>query len=142
MSETDAIINQLRDKIAGFRDTAKVEKVGAVLELGDGVARLSGLSEVGSMEMLDFGHGVFGVALNLAEDSVGAMFLGDYTQISVGDIVRTTGRILSVPVGDGLIGRVVNALGQPIDGKGEISAKGGSASGGKSSIQFYPVEKI
>ncbi len=131
MANTDAILKQLREKISDFKTEVKLEKVGTVLELGDGVVRVSGLSEVGSMEMLDFGNGIFGVALNLNDDTVGAIFLSDYTQIRVGDTVRTTGRILSVPVGDALIGRVVNALGQAIDGKGEIK-----------SSTYYPVEKI
>lgn len=125
------LVNQLKEKILEFQPSAKVEKVGTVLEVGDGVARVSGLTEVASMEMLDFGKNITGVALNLEENLVGAVILGDYTQISIGDTVRTTGKILSVPVGDALIGRTVNALGQPIDGKGPVSSK-----------TAYPVEKI
>jgi F-type H+-transporting ATPase subunit alpha len=124
------IVEQLKDKIAKFQPDVKVEKVGTVLEVGDGVARVSGLTEVGSMEMLDFG-GVTGVALNLEENLVGAVILGDYTKIKVGDTVRTTGKILSVPVGEAVIGRTVNALGQPVDGKGAIASN-----------TAYPVEKI
>jgi F-type H+-transporting ATPase subunit alpha len=125
------LVAQLKDKILEFQPTAKVEKVGTVLEVGDGVARVSGLTEVASMEMLDFGKNVIGVALNLEENIVGSVILGDWQAISVGDIVRTTGNILSVPVGDALIGRVVNALGEPIDGKGTIKESA-----------LYPVEKI
>jgi F-type H+/Na+-transporting ATPase subunit alpha len=124
------LISQLKEKILDFEPNVKVEKVGTVLEVGDGVARISGLTEAASMEMLDF-NGVTGVVLNLEENLVGAVILGDYTGIKVGDIVRATGKILSVPVGEALIGRVVNALGQPIDGKGSIKESA-----------FYPVEKI
>lgn len=124
------IVNQLKDKIANFAPDVKVEKVGTVLEVGDGVARVSGLTQVASMEMLDF-NGVKGVALNLEEAMVGAIILGDYTGIKVGDTVRSTGKILSVPVGDALIGRVVSALGEVKDGGAEIKP-----------ADFYPVEKI
>src|SRR5271170_935866 len=109
------IVEQLKVKIAGFQPGVKIEKVGTVLEVGDGVARVSGLTEAASMEMLDFGNNVTGVALNLEENLVGSIILGDYTGINVGDTVRTTGKILSVPVGEALIGRVVGALGNPID---------------------------
>lgn len=125
------IVEQLKTKIEGFQPGVKVEKVGTVLEVADGVARVSGLTEVASMEMLDFGNGVTGVALNLEESVVGSIILGDYTKIKVGDIVKTTGKILSVPVGEALIGRTVGALGEAKDGKGAISTK-----------EFYPVEKI
>jgi F-type H+-transporting ATPase subunit alpha len=125
------ITEQLKEKILSFQPKAKIEKVGTVLEVGDGVARVSGLTEAASMEMLDFGNNVTGVALNLEENLVGSIILGDYTGINVGDTVRTTGKILSVPVGEALIGRVVGALGNPIDGKGAIDSK-----------TFYPVEKI
>ncbi len=125
------IIEQLKTKILDFQASAKIEKVGTVLEVADGVARISGLSQAASMEMLDFGQGVTGVALNLEENLIGSIILGDYQKIKVGDIVKSTGKILSVPVGENLIGRTVNALGQPKDGKGEIDAG-----------NFYPVEKI
>ncbi len=125
------LVDQLKTKILEFQPSAKVEKVGTVLEVSDGVARVSGLTDCASMEMLDFGQGVFGVALNLEESLVGSVILGDYQKIKVGDTVRTTGRILSVPVGENLIGRVVGVLGDPKDGKGEIK-----------SSKFYPVEKI
>jgi F-type H+/Na+-transporting ATPase subunit alpha len=129
--KTDTIIQQLKDRIAGFDPKADVSHVGTVTEVGDGIARISGLSEVRSMEMLDFGNDLFGVALNLEERSVGAIILGDFNKIKQGDIVKATGRILSVPVGEQLIGRVVDALGQAKDGKSEIN-----------SDKTYPVEKI
>ncbi|HVY67359.1 MAG TPA: F0F1 ATP synthase subunit alpha, partial [Patescibacteria group bacterium] len=131
MANSDTIIKQLKTKIESFAADVKVEKVGTVLEVGDGVARVSGLSEVASMEMLDFGRETFGVALNLEDSSVGAIILGEFQHIKEGDVVRPTGRILSVPVGEALIGRTVSALGRPIDGKGEIKA-----------AASYPVEKI
>lgn len=125
------IVEQLKNKIAAFNTDVKVEKVGTVLEVGDGVARVSGLKEAASMEMLDFGNGVTGVALNLEESVIGSIILGEYQKIKVGDTVRTTGKILSVPVGEAVIGRTVNALGEPIDGKGPIKSN-----------KNYPVEKI
>ena len=125
------ITQQLKDKILAFQPQAKIEKVGTVLEVGDGVARVSGLTQAASMEMLDFGNGAMGVALNLEENLIGSIILGDYTGIKVGDTVRATGKILSVPAGEALIGRVVGALGNPKDGKGTINTD-----------KFYPVEKI
>ena len=125
------IVEQLKTKIAAYNPNVKVEKVGTVLEVADGVARVSGLTEVASMEMLDFGNEVTGVALNLEENLVGAVILGDYSKIKVGDLVKTTGKILSVPVGEDLIGRTVGALGDAKDGKGQIKA-----------VKYYPVEKI
>lgn len=125
------IVEQLKNKIASFEPDVKVEKVGTVLEVADGVARVSGLTQVASMEMLDFGHGEIGVALNLEENLIGAVLLGDWSKISVGDTVRGTGKILSVPVGEALIGRTVDALGRPKDGKGPVEE-----------AAFYPVEKI
>lgn len=129
--KTDQIIQQLKDRIQGFDPKADVSHVGTVTEVGDGIARISGLSEVRSMEMLDFGNDLFGVALNLEERSVGSIILGDFHKVKQGDIVKATGRILSVPVGEQLIGRVVDALGKAKDGKGEISNE-----------KTYPVEKI
>jgi F-type H+-transporting ATPase subunit alpha len=131
MIKADPIIQQLKEKIAGFQPDVAVEKVGTVIEVGDGIARISGLTQVASMEMLDFGNNILGVALNLEENTIGAIILGQYEHIKQGDTVRATGRILSVPVGEGLIGRVVDALGQPKDGKGPIKENA-----------FYPVEKI
>ncbi|MDQ3018609.1 MAG: F0F1 ATP synthase subunit alpha, partial [bacterium] len=125
------IVEQLKQQIGKFSPGVTVEKVGTVLELGDGIARISGLTQVKSMEMLDFGNNTLGVALNLEEHTVGAIILGAYEHIKQGDTVRATGRILSVPVGDALIGRVLSALGEPKDGKGPIKE-----------AAFYPVEKI
>lgn len=129
--QAEQIVKQLKEKIAGFAAEARLEKIGKVLEVADGVARISGLNEIASMEMLGFQNGASGVALNLEEGMVGAIVLGDYIGIKAGDIVKPTGKILSVPVGESLIGRTVNALGQPKDGKGEIKSK-----------IYYPVEKI
>jgi F-type H+/Na+-transporting ATPase subunit alpha len=131
MIQADPIIKQLKDQIAKFAPGVTVEKVGTVLEVGDGIARVAGLSQAASMEMLDFGENTFGVALNLEENTIGAVILGSYEHIKEGDTVRATGRILSVPVGDALIGRVLDALGQPKDGKGALKE-----------AAFYPVEKI
>lgn len=130
------IVDQLKEKILSFQPKASVEKVGTVLEVGDGVARVSGLREAASMEMLDFGNNIFGVALNLEENIIGSIILGEYQKIKVGDTVKLTGRILSVPVGEQLIGRTVSALGEPKDGKGEINPPAGGEQ------KFYPVEKI
>lgn len=131
MIKSDVIVQELKKKLVGAKLDPSIEQVGTVLEVGDGIARVSGLRQVASMEMLDFGNGVQGVALNLEENTVGAIILGEYEGIKQGDTVRATGKILSVPVGEALIGRVVSALGQPKDGKGEMSA-----------ASFYPVEKI
>ncbi|MDD2807351.1 MAG: F0F1 ATP synthase subunit alpha [Patescibacteria group bacterium] len=125
------IIDALTQQLKQYKADPAVEKVGTVLEIGDGIAKISGLSSAMAGEMLDFGNGVMGVALNLEEDFVGAIVLGDYQKIIQGTTVKTTGRILEVPVGDGMIGRVVDALGQPLDGRGAISTK-----------TFYPLEKI
>ncbi len=131
MINSEAIIKQLKTQLTGFNAEAKPEKIGIVLEVGDGIARISGLTDVASMEMLDFGNDIFGVALNLEEHVVGSVILGDFYKVRQGDVVRSTGKILSVPVGEALIGRVVDALGKPKDGKGEIV-----------SDKAYPVEKI
>ncbi|HEY7030969.1 MAG TPA: F0F1 ATP synthase subunit alpha [Thermomicrobiales bacterium] len=115
------ISSLLKEQIAGFQDQATITNVGQVVEVGDGIARAYGLSQVMSSELVEFAkNGTLGMALNLEEDSVGIIIMGEYTDIEEGDEVRTTGRISSVPVGDALVGRVVNALGQPIDGKGPI----------------------
>ncbi|MEO8065228.1 MAG: F0F1 ATP synthase subunit alpha [Candidatus Doudnabacteria bacterium] len=136
------ILTQLKNRIDNFQANAKLETVGIVLSVGDGIARVAGLSSVKASEMLEFAGGVIGVALNLDQDSIGVILLGDDTNIKQGDKVTATGKILSVPVGVGLIGRVVNPLGEPLDNKGPISAEGGPASGGKSTLVYYPVEKI
>jgi F-type H+-transporting ATPase subunit alpha len=111
----------LRQQIESFGQQLTVTNVGTVVEIGDGIATVYGLSEVMASELVEFENGVRGLALNLGEDSVGVIIMGDYTGIEEGQTVRSTGEIASVPVGDALIGRVVNALGQPIDGKGPIA---------------------
>jgi F-type H+-transporting ATPase subunit alpha len=121
---SDEISKIIKDQIGGVAVDIDVAEVGTVTSLGDGIARLHGCDRAMAGEMLEFPHGVVGVALNLEEDSVGAVLLGEYREIKEGDPVRRTGRIISVPVGEEMLGRVVNALGQPIDGKGPILAKG------------------
>ena len=125
------ILQDLETQIAGLKTTTTKRNVCVVREVGDGVARIEGLSDVMLNEAIEFPNGVLGLALNLEETEVGAILLGDYEGVVQGSEVRTTGRLLSVPVGKGLLGRVVNAVGQPIDGKGPI----------KTDAQ-YPVEKI
>ncbi|HEY9463550.1 MAG TPA: F0F1 ATP synthase subunit alpha [Vicinamibacterales bacterium] len=121
----------IRDQIGSHAVQVDVAEVGSVISLGDGIARVHGIERAMAGEMLEFSHGVFGIALNLEEDSVGAVLLGDYREIKEGDSVKRTGRIISVPVGDAMLGRVVNALGQPIDGKGPIPTK-----------EFLPIERL
>ncbi|HWI59883.1 MAG TPA: F0F1 ATP synthase subunit alpha, partial [Bacillota bacterium] len=125
------LLQTLEAEIAGLKTTTGKQNVGTVREIGDGVARIEGLTRAKLNEMLDFGHGITGLALNLEETEVGAIILGDYTQIDEGDQVRATGKLLQVPVGKGLLGRVVDTLGEPIDGKGPIQSE-----------VAYPVEKI
>lgn len=127
----NSIVEELKKNISTFEKTVQTEEIGSVIEVGDGIARMSGLTECQSNEMLEFPGGTFGVALNLEEETVGAVLLGEYRHIKEGDVVKRTGRILSVPVGEELIGRVVNPLGQPIDGGKEFHSK-----------KFYPIEKI
>jgi len=116
----DEITQILREQIANYEQVVAVEEVGSVISVGDGIARIHGLERAMAGEMLAFPHNVFGVAQNLEEDQVGAVLLGDYTEIKEGDVVKRTRTIISVPVGDALIGRVVNPLGQPLDDKGPI----------------------
>ena len=111
----------LKSQIAGFDTGVEVETVGTVLQVGDGVARIHGLKDVQASEMLEFPNDVYGIALNLEEDNVGAVLLGDDTKVKEGDTVKCTGRIISVPVGDALVGRVVDAIGRPVDGKGPLA---------------------
>src|ERR1700757_1704871 len=125
------ILEEIETKIEGLKTSTTKSNVGIVRETGDGVARIEGLSDVMLNEMIEFPNGVFGLALNLEETEVGAILLGDNTLIKEGDEARTTGRLLSVPVGKALLGRVVNTLGQPLDNKGPI----------KTDV-FYPLEKI
>ncbi len=129
--KADEITKLIREQIEGYESKVTVDEVGTVISLGDGIARVYGLDKVMAGELLDFPHGVAGIAMNLEEDQVGAVLLGEYTEIKEGDQVKRTGRIMSVPVGEAMIGRVVNALGQPIDDKGPIATK-----------QFIPVERI
>ena len=119
--KADEITTLIREQIENYQSRISVDEVGTVISLGDGIARVHGLDKVMAGELLQFPHGVSGLAMNLEEDQVGTVLLGEYTEIKEGDEVRRTGRIMSVPVGDALVGRVVNALGQPIDDKGPIS---------------------
>src|SRR5215470_15300964 len=125
------LLQEIEAQITAVKTTTAKQNVGTVREIGDGVAKVEGLTDAMLNEMLDFGNGITGLALNLEETEVGAIILGDYTKIEEGSEVRTTGKLLQVPVGKGMLGRVVNALGQPVDGKGPI----------KSEVA-YPVEKI
>jgi F-type H+/Na+-transporting ATPase subunit alpha len=118
--KADEITKILREQIENYQQAVAVEEVGSVISVGDGIARIHGLERCMAGEMLSFPHDVFGIALNLEEDQVGAVLLGDYTKVREGDTVKRTKQIMSVPVGEGLIGRVVNPLGQPLDEKGPI----------------------
>src|SRR5437660_10640550 len=119
------LLQELEAQIAGLKTATTKENVGTVREIGDGVAKIEGLSRAKLNEMLDFGNGVIGLALNLEETEVGAIILGDYTLVNEGHEVRGMGKLLQVPVGKGLLGRVVNMLGEPIDGKGPIKSEVG-----------------
>ena len=125
------LLQEIEAQIAGAKTATAKQNVGTVREIGDGVAKIEGLTDTMLNEMLDFGTGITGLALNLEETEVGAIIRGAYTKVKEGSEVRTTGKLLQVPVGKGLLGRVVNTLGQPIDGKGPIKE-----------TAFYPVEKI
>src|SRR5215469_12783321 len=125
------LLQEIEAQITGAKVTAARQNVGVIREVGDGVARVEGLSDAMLNEMLDLGHGVTGLALDLDETEVGVVVLGDYTKLQEGDEVRTTGKLLEVPVGKGLLGRVVNMLGEPVDGKGPVQ-----------SDIAYPVEKM
>lgn len=131
----DYLVKSLQKQLADFETQSKEESIGEVVEIGDGIAKVSGLSDIMSSEMLEFegfGHKkVYGLALNLEEYAVGAIILGEYAELKEGDKVRRTKRILSVPVGEALVGRVVNPLGEALDGKGDIKSQ-----------DYYPVEKI
>ena len=126
-----SIVEQIENEIAGFQAGAVKSNTGRIVAIADGVAKLEGLSGAMYNEMIDFGQGVFGIALNLEEDEVGSVILGDYSKLKEGDEASTTGRLLSVPVGMGLLGRVVDAIGNPIDGKGPIN-----------SSETYPVDQV
>ncbi len=129
--KAEEISKIIRDQIGSYAVDVDVAEVGTIVSVGDGIARVHGVENTMAGEMLEFPHGVFGIALNLEEESVGAVLLGDYIEIKEGDTVKRTGRIISVPVGPELVGRVVNALGQPIDGKGPIVSK-----------KSMPIERI
>src|SRR5512146_644078 len=129
--KADEISKIIRDQIGSYAVAIDVSEVGSVVSVGDGIARVYGVDKTMAGEMLEFPHGVFGIALNLDEDSVGVVLLGEYTEIREGDTVKRTGRIISVPVGNELLGRVVNSLGQPLDGKGPIVTD-----------RYSPIERI
>src|ERR671918_2224412 len=129
--KADEISKIIREQIGSFAVEVDVAEVGSVVSLGDGIARVHGVERAMAGEMLEFPHEVFGIALNLEEDSVGCVLLGEYREIKEGDPVKRTGRIISVPVGEEMLGRVVNALGQPVDGKGPILTQ-----------QTAPIERI
>src|SRR5512136_89362 len=124
------LLHEIEAQITGAKTTTARQNVGIIRELADGVAKIEGLDDAMLNEMIDLGHGITGLALNLDETEVGVIILGDYTQLREGDEVRTTGKLLRVPVGKGLLGRVVNTLGEPLDGKGPVK-----------SDTAYPVEK-
>src|SRR5215467_3834100 len=125
------LLAEIEAEIAGARAATGKQNEGVIREIADGVARIEGLSDAMLNEMIDLGHGITGLALNLEQNEVGVVILGDYTELGEGDEVRATGKLLQVPVGKGLLGRVVNTLGQPVDGKGPIA-----------SDVSYPVEKL
>jgi F-type H+-transporting ATPase subunit alpha len=129
--KAEEISKIIRDQIGSYAVDVDVAEVGSIISIGDGIARVHGVENAMAGEMLEFPHGVFGIALNLEEESVGTVLLGEFKDIKEGDTVKRTGRIISVPVGEEMLGRVVNALGQPIDGKGPITTK-----------QFLPIERI
>jgi F-type H+-transporting ATPase subunit alpha len=129
--KADEITQLIREQIENYESKIAVDEVGTVITLGDGIARVYGLDKVMAGELLSFPHDVAGIAMNLEEDQVGVVLLGEYTEIKEGDEVKRTGRIMSVPVGDALIGRVVNSLGQPIDDKGPIATD-----------KFIPLERL
>lgn len=126
----DEVSAILRKQLSGFEKEIDIYEVGTVVQVGDGVARVYGLSKCMASELIEFPHGVFGMALNLEEDNVGCILFGDYTQVREGDEAKRTGRVASMPVGEEMIGRVINPLGQPVDGKGPISTS-----------KFLPIER-
>src|SRR5437899_12651698 len=125
------LLQEIEAQIAGVKTATAKQNVGTVREIGDGVAKIEGLRDAMLNEMIDFGNGIVGLALNLEETEVGAIILGDWSKVREGQEVRTTGKLLQLPVGKGLLGCVVNSLGQPLDGKGPVL-----------SVTNYPVEKI
>ena len=129
--KADEITEILKRQLAGYEKAIDVAEVGTVLSVGDGIARIYGLDKAMAGEMLDFGHDVYGLALNLEEDNVGAVLLGETREVTEGQEVRRTGKIIQVPVGPAMVGRVVDALGRPIDGKGPVATS-----------EYYPIERI
>src|SRR5262249_29067124 len=129
--KAEEISKIIRAQIKDYESNVVVSEVGTVISVGDGIARVHGLEKVMSGELLEFPHGISGMALNLEEDQVGSVLLGESAEIKEGDLVKRTKRIAAVPVGEAMIGRVVNALGQPIDGKGAIVTE-----------LFNPIERI
>ena len=128
---TEDLVAQLKQQILAFQAPTRTVDVGTVLSVGDGIARLSGLTNARASELVEFDNGTLGIVFNLEADNVGVIIMGESTGIAEGQLVRSTGRIVSVPVGNGMIGRVVNAVGQPVDGKGPIE-----------SDSFRPIERI
>src|SRR5437762_12241418 len=127
----DEITTILRQEIENYEKAIDVTEVGSVISVGDGIARIHGLEKVMAGELIEFPHNIAGIAMNLEEDQVGSVLMGDYTEVKEGDEVRRTGRIMSVPVGEVMVGRVVNSLGEAIDDKGPIAAK-----------QHIPIERL
>ncbi|MGB4785358.1 MAG: F0F1 ATP synthase subunit alpha, partial [Candidatus Acidiferrum sp.] len=121
--KADEISKILREQIENYEQTVSVDEVGAIISVGDGIARVHGLEKVMAGEMLAFPHNVFGIALNLEEEEVGVVLLGESQELKEGDVVKRTNTIMSVPVGEALVGRVVNPLGEPLDGKGPVVSK-------------------
>jgi F-type H+-transporting ATPase subunit alpha len=132
----EEISTRIREEIRSYSRNIAVDEVGTVVELGDGIARIYGMRGAMAMEMLEFETGVFGLALNLEEDSVGAVILGDYLDLHEGGKVKRTGRVLEVPVGHELVGRVVNSLGVPVDDRGEIK------SARRRPVEFSPCRQV
>ncbi len=136
--KADEITKLIREQIDNYETKIAVDEVGTVMSVGDGIARVYGLEKVMAGELLAFPHNVAGLAMNLEEDQVGTVLLGDYTEIQEGDEVKRTGKIMSVPVGDAMIGRVVNGLGQPIDDKGPIATDKFNRSGAYRPRRYRP----
>src|ERR1700739_2307593 len=129
--KADEITALLKEQIANYDSKVRVDEVGTIISLGDGIARIHGLDKVMAGELIEFPHGIAGLAMSLEEDQVGSVIMGEYSELREGDQVRRTGKILSVPVGEAMIGRVVNSLGQPIDDKGPIETS-----------QTLPIERL
>src|SRR6202044_3751250 len=129
--KANEITELIRQQIENYESKIAVDEIGTIITLGDGIARVYGLDKVMAGELLSFPHNIAGIAMNLEEDQVGVVILGDYAELKEGDEVKRTGKIMSVPVGEAMIGRVVNALGQPIDDKGPINA-----------TEYLPVERL